>query len=134
MTKDRNGGAGLTGISVTVTPQTTNGSDVQCDLSGTSVTDDAIFLDVKEAYDITFNLVTGPGGTYVFDANKPFCNQAKHCPPALPGGSDHAPFSVTANNGNAITVHVDPVPSRAVAHYRLNFNGGYSCDPIIIHD
>jgi hypothetical protein len=135
MTKG-NGGNGddARGVTVTVTPQVTNGTDVECNFDGTPVTDDAIFLDLNQAYDITFNLADGPGGSYSFHPSKPFCNQAKHCPPELPGGSAHTPYSVTSNGGNTITIHVDRVPARAVAHYRLNFNGGCSCDPIIIHD
>jgi len=130
----RNGGDAARGVTVTVTPQVTNGTDVECDFAGTDVTDDAIFLDLDQAYDITFKLVGGPGGTYSFHSSKPFCNQAKHCPPELPGGSAHAPYSVTPNGNDEIIVHVDRVPARAVAHYRLNFDGGCSCDPIIIHN
>lgn len=134
MPDDKNESANLMSATITVTPQATNGLDVECDFSGSPVTDDAIFLALDQAYDITFNLTAGPGGAYTFDGNKPFCNQAKNCPPKLPGGSAHGPYSVASKSGNSITVHVDPVKARAVAHYRLNFNGGYSCDPIIIHD
>ena len=132
--RDDQDGMTITTLAITVTPQVTNGTDVECDFSGRAVTDDAIFLNLNESSDITFTMATGPGGSYSFDSGKPFCNQSKHCPPKLPAGSAHGPYSVRSNNGNSITVHVDPVPARAVSHYRLNFNGGCSCDPIIVHD
>jgi hypothetical protein len=123
----------LTNVTVTVTPQATNGTEVVCNFSGSAVTDDAIFLNKNEPYDLTFNLVNGPGGSYAFSTSTPFCNQSNHCP--APNAPIKSPYSLNQNpTANSISVHVDPVPSRAVTHYRLNFNGGYSCDPIIIHD
>lgn len=136
----KKGGAALTAFTVTVTPKVTTGFDVECDLSDAPVgllTDNALFLDLETPYDITFKLVSGPGGNYSFYQSKPFCNQAKRCPPQLPGGSAHAPCSVTddggSNGGASITVHIDRIQSRTVTNYRLNFDGGFSCDPIIIN-
>jgi hypothetical protein len=131
--RDDQDGTTLTTVTVTVTPQSTNGTDVVCNFSGGAVTDDAIFLDLNQPYDLTFNLANGPGGSYAFATNTPFCNQANRCPG--PNAPIKKPFSLSGSpSANSITVHVDPVPSRAVTHYRLNFNGGYSCDPIIVHD
>ena len=125
--------ATLTTVTVTVTPQSTNGSEVVCNFSGSAVTDDAIFLDLNEPYDLTFNLASGPGGSYTFATSTPFCNQPNHCPG--PNAPIKKPYSLNpGSTPNSITVHVDSVPSRAVTHYRLNFNGTYFCDPIIVHD
>ncbi len=126
--------AAVKSTNVTVTPVSMNGKSVECDISGPDVVDDAIFLGLDQGYDLTFQLVSGPGGSLTFDQNKPFCNQSGKCPPELPGGSAHHPYSVTANSATSITVHCSPVNSKAVAHYRLNFADGSSCDPIIIHD
>lgn len=120
--------------SVTVKPASVNGKTVECDITGPDVTDDAIFLGLNQGYDLTFQLVSGPGGSLAFHPNKPFCNQSGKCPPELPGGSAHPPYNVTAKSPTSITVHCSPVNSKAVAHYRLNFADGSSCDPIIIHD
>jgi|SRR6478609_7129341 len=132
--RDEQDGTTLTNVTVSVTPQSTNGTEVVCNFSGGAVTDDAIFLGLNEPYDLTFNLVNGPGGAYTFDTNNtPFCNQSNHCP--APNAPIKKPYSLNPTpTANSITVHVDPVPSRSVTHYRLNFSGGYSCDPIIVHD
>jgi len=124
----------VTSTTVTVTPQSVNGNEVDCSISGSDVSDDAIFLDHSHGYDITIKLKSGPGGSYNFHPTKPFCNQKGKCPPELPGGSAHNPFSVTPIDATSILVHCDPVPGKGVAHYRLNFDNGMSCDPIIIHD
>ncbi len=117
----------------TVTPIAVDGKDVECGIAGPNVIDEAIFLDLDQGYDLTFQLVSGLGSTYSFDPNKPFCNQSGRCPPAK-GGSAHSPYSVTSKSATSITVHCDPIHSKAVSHYRLNFANDFTCDPIIIHD
>jgi hypothetical protein len=131
----KHGGVALTAFNVDVKPMSTNGSDVNCDIINAPpgiMTDNAMFLQLNTPYDITFNLVAGPGGAYTFDPAKPFTNQAKRCPPPLPAGSVHAPCSLTGKSANSITVHVAPLPSRTVTNYRLNFTGNFSSDPIIV--
>jgi hypothetical protein len=117
-------------VSFTVTPVAVNGKDVECAIGGPNVIDEAIFLDLDQGYDLTFELVSD---TYSFDPKQPFCNQSGRCPPAK-GGSAHSPYSVTSKSATSITVHCDPVQSKAVSHYRLNFANDFTCDPIIIHD
>jgi hypothetical protein len=115
----------------TVTPMgPPDGKEVECAITGPNVIDEAIFLDLNQGYDLTFELAPG---TYTFDLNKPFCNQSGKCPPAK-GGSAHSPYSVTSRSATTITVHCDPVHAKAVSHYRLNFANDFTCDPIIIHD
>jgi hypothetical protein len=131
--RDNDKGANLMTMTVTVTPQATNGTEVDCNFSGTGVEDDTIWLDLNQGYDITFNLVNGPGGSYSFDTSTPFCNQSNRCPSA--NAPIKKPYSLKPNpTANSITVHVDEFKSRAITHYRLNFAGGFSCDPIIVHD
>ena len=140
MTK-KSGGAALTTFAVTVTPTAIvppGSKNVECDITGPATTGNVLFLLCNTAYDITFNLVPGPAGTFAFLAAAPFCNQPQHCPKPLPNCSAHTPCKVTnnggGNNGISITVHIDPLPSRAVTYYRLNFVGGFTCDPIIINN
>ena len=53
--RDDEKGASLMTLTVTVTPQVTNGTDVECNFSGTVVDGDTIWLDLNQGYDITFN-------------------------------------------------------------------------------
>jgi len=117
---------------IEVEPVSVNGKAVECKITGDDVADDAIFLGLNQGYDLTFKLVNA--GSLVFHQAKPFCNQKGKCPPELPGGSAHNPYSVTPISPTSIAVHCSPVNLRQVAHYRLNFDDGSSCDPIIIHD
>jgi hypothetical protein len=133
MFKGNNETAQLMSTSVNVQALGVKGNDVDCHITGSDVTDDAIFLELDKQYDIAITL--DPGSTGVkFHQTKPFCNQNSKCPPELPGGNATHPFSVTRNSDTSLTIHAAPVHSRAVAHYRLNFDGGESCDPIIIHE
>jgi hypothetical protein len=125
--------AELTNTTVNIEALGVNGDDVDCRITGADVTDDAIFLKKEKQYDIDVTLDPGTTGLK-FHQTKPFCNQNSKCPPALPGGNATHPFSVTRNSDTSITIHAVPIPSRAVAHYRLNFDGNKSCDPIIIHE
>jgi hypothetical protein len=119
-------------INITVTPVNVNGNDVDCDFAGPNVIGNAPFLPNAGTFDITFQLIPALG-VNAFAAQRPFCNQPNRCP-RPPGGNAVPPFSVAANTGNTITVHLDPVGRRGVSHFRLNFNGAFNCDPIIIHD
>ena len=133
--KKKKAGAALATFTVTVAPGNivpAGSNNVECDFNGPTVTDNALFLSLNTAYDITFNLEDGT--EYTFDPAKPFCNKKMRCPPELPKGSVQKPFTITTKDSDSIKVHVDPVPSRKVTHFRLNFNDGYSCDPIIINN
>jgi hypothetical protein len=121
-----------TPINVTVTPVNVTGTDVDCDFAGHQVIGNGLFLPHGGTFDITFQLVPRLGVS-AFAAARPFCNQPNRCP-RPPGGNAHPPFRLTANTGNTVTVHLDPVGHRGVSHFRLNFNNSLNCDPIIIHD
>lgn len=120
-------------INVMVTPVGVTGKDVDCDFGGAAeVVGNALFLDKSDNYNITFQLVPAHG-VNAFAAQKPFCNQPKRCPKPV-GGNAVAPFNLTSNTGNTITLHVDPIPNKEVSYFRLNFNNALTSDPIIIHD
>ena len=129
--------ATLKATTVTVRPTGTTAPDVECDISGPDVTDDAVFLNNVDTYDITF-LLRGGGGANPsqFDPANPFANRNAKCP----GGkaTPQPPCVVTvppaAPAYDSFTVQVSPTGNRGVSHYRLNFPGGLSCDPIIIHE
>lgn len=121
-----------TQINVTVTPGNPNGNAVPCQLHVAPpqyLVDGAIWLDPAQDYNIMFNIVAGNPRTWDV-AGQPFCNMKGQCPAAA-GGTQNG-FNVTAKGPNAITVYVPAQGSRAVQHYRMNFDNGYSCDPIIV--
>lgn len=122
--------------SVTVTAnQVLNGTDVECDFSGPGIHDNAIFVDDAASTTLAFTLVDNTGQNLQFDTSNPFNNQSGHCPknagnPKKPCGLENPP----APTGSSFTMKIDPTNGRAVSYYRLNFQGGLSCDPIIVHD
>lgn len=129
---------GLVSFPVTVTPTAivpAGSKNVQCDL-GPPAIGNYLVLDCGIAYDITFELCTGPNVPQVqrFDEKKPFVNQPNKCPPALPGGTIQKPCALSCNTGASITIHVDALGHKGLTYYRLNFNDDYSWDPIIIHE
>ena len=120
-----------TPIAVTVTPIAQHGNNVDWNIAGPPayVTDNAIFLPAGVGeFDITFTLPTATALTW---RASPFANGAGRCP--VPGGGPSGQFSVTNVTAKTMTVHSTDPGRRGVAHYRLNFNGGATCDPIIIN-
>jgi len=136
-TKGGKDGAMPTQITVTVTPGNPNSNnEVACRLHVAPpryLVDDAIWLDPGQDYDIRFNL-TAANGVNDWHA-APFGNQAgTACPDASAG--PNGPFGRGPAGGGGgvppfMTVNVRN-GSRSVNSYRLNFNDGYFCDPIII--
>lgn len=139
MSKKKN--VNLTSLTVTVTPiklVPSGSKNVQCNL-GPPATGNVLFLTSNTEYNITFNFVPGNVPEVIcFGQTKPFCNQQNNCPPRLPGGTVQIPCTVTdngsGNGGASITIHVDARPNKEVTYYRLNFNDGYTWDPIIINN
>ena len=74
MFKGNNETTDLTRTTVTVKALGVNGDDVDCQITGNDVTDDAIFLEKNKQYDI--DVTFDPGSTGLkFHPTKPFCNQ-----------------------------------------------------------
>lgn len=122
-------------MTITVAPGSACGSDneIECDISGSGVHDDAIFLPKDGDYEITFNLDRAAQVDWDQD---PFCAQLKKCP--RPGTGSHGLMKVKQGSVTAKSFVVEakagPTPARRVFHYRLNFSDGSTCDPIIIRD
>ena len=123
-----------TNIIVTVTPGNPNpNKDVPCNLHVAPpqyLVDDAIWLDPTQDYNITFNLPGGGQRTWDTTGGSPFCNQKGQCP-SMTAGTQNG-FSVTGKGPYAMTVYVPSQGGRGVQHYRMNFDNGYTCDPIIV--
>lgn len=123
-----------TPINVMVRPIGVTGNEVDCELDGPAeyMVDNALCLPNTGDYEITFQL-NPAHGVSAFAAQRPFCNQRNRCPPPA-GGNAVPPYQLINNNAAAktITVHLEPV-RRGVSHFRLKFNDGLSCDPIIIN-
>ena len=131
--KAKQEGPMTTNITVTVTPGTPNpNKEVPCQLHVAPpqyLIDDAIWLDPTQDYSLTFNLPGGGPRTWDV-AGQPFCNMKGQCPGQ--NGTTQNGFNVTNKGPNAITVYVPAQGGKAVQHYRMNFDNGYSCDPIIV--
>lgn len=119
-----------TKVSVSVTPKSKQGNDVDCDISGANVVNNAIWLPAGDDYEVTFTLapdaVIGVNGW----AASPFANQKGKCPKAAGLNPPCSGFKFDPA-GNPV-INVDGRSGRSVIHYRLDFNGNGSCDPIII--
>lgn len=120
-------------IHVTVTPNPPNGNDFPISAAGTAPyvqQNGDIELALDEAYDITFELAPAHGVTN-WRSNSPFGNDTGSCPG--PGQGPSGPFSLNAGgNATSITIHVDAQSDACEFQYRLNYNGSYFSDPIIV--
>lgn len=117
-------------VSVKPTGVAVNGNEVECDLKGAEVTDDAIFLPQSGDYDINFKL--DAAGAASWDTNDPFCAKNGKCPP--PKAAAHGQVTLKSVSAKTLTVTAKAPGQRNVVHYRLNFADGTTCDPIIIRD
>jgi hypothetical protein len=133
MSRDKEEESAVRATVVTVRPVDVSGMTVECDISGNDVTDDAIFLARNQTYDITLRL-TPALGVSRFHATKPFCNRNSKCPPELPRGNTSSPFGAQRISDTELLISAQAVNGKAVTHYRLNFDGDLTCDPVIIHE
>jgi hypothetical protein len=117
-------------INVSVTPTGKNGDEVECDITGREVIDDAIFLPKANTYVINFDL--DPAAAENWNLQNPFCANNGKCP-AL-NAAPHGHFTVQRVSNKQLTVEARPPAGKSVFHYRLNFSDGGTCDPIIIRD
>lgn len=119
-------------IEINVKPNGPTGQpgEVDCDISGTNVIDHAIILPKNGTFEIRFNL-DGPATASWHDTN-PFCAQVGKCPRL--NSASHGNMTVTSNSSRQFTVQARAMGRRTIFHYRLNFAGGGTCDPIIIRD
>lgn len=120
----------LSSINVSVTPTGQTGSEVECDIAGSEVVDDALFLGKDKTCDITFTLDAGAAETW--DQRNPFCARNGKCPSV--NAPAHGLFTVKNVSPKSLTVEAKAPNRRSVVHYRLNFAGGGTCDPVIIRD
>lgn len=117
-------------IEISVQPQL-QGNDVECDITGQDVVDDAIRLPKEGTFEIGFNL--DPTGAWSWNESDPFCARPAKCPPV--GSPQHGLLSVTGTpTAKRFTVEARPTGSARIFHYRLNFANGKTCDPIVIRD
>jgi hypothetical protein len=130
--------AGPIPITVNVTPVERDGNVVMCDITevpptGGYVIGGVIFLPdgPGDSFQINFDLQPG-NGVVGWDTQNPFWSRNGGCP----RGKGNSPqLNPGAPVGNRLTVNAArlPGPGKNVEHYRLNFNGGRYCDPIIIN-
>lgn len=125
-------------ITIDVTFVTGNGPNVVCDITGdpTYVTNNAIFLPLASDTDYILNFTFHPGTSGLSWNSSAFGADVGQCPhrPPPPPGTQQGQFIAGAPIGNVLQVIAAGQPCRSVAHYKLNFNAGNSCDPIIINN
>lgn len=120
-----------TATHVAVAPQLPNGKDVPVQFSGPCANGEQITLQADQDYDITFQL-TGAHGVNSWNPTNPFGNDSGgSCPGTTQGANP--PFSMSRGSGsNSFTVHMSAQSRGYSTHFRLNFNDGFTRDPIIV--
>lgn len=105
---------------------------LECDITGRDVIDDAICLPKERSYLIKFRL--DQESPWKFDTTNPFSARAGKCPPPDWPGEGKLKVTGTPTRDEFTVEAKDTGGSKKVYHYRLNFEGGRTYDPIIIRD
>jgi len=117
-------------VGVTVKPEKC-GNEVECDISGQHVLDDAIVLSMDRKF--TINFVLDDDSDWSWNVDDPFCARVGKCPRI--GDPQHGLLRVTGTpTAKSFTVEAQKTGAKRIFHYRLNFANGETCDPIIIRD
>ena len=117
-------------VGVTVKPQRCGG-EVECDISGQDVVDDAIILSMDRTFTINFNIAED--SEWSWNVDDPFCARIGKCPPV--GSPQHGLMRVKGTpTAKSFSVEARETGAKRIFHYRLNFANGETCDPIIIRD
>lgn len=128
--------AETTRVVVDITPMLRNGGTVYCEVdpapgSGRYVKGGVIKLPRGATYDVEFRIQPGEVEGLQFDPEAPFWSAANACPGAA--GNDGQFTDPTYVDPTTASVRATPVGGKNAVHYRLNFNDGSNCDPIIIN-
>lgn len=115
-------------VEINVTPRDACGHDVECDIAGHDVIDDAIILAKERTFQINFNLQ----GPKQWDKANPFNARSGKCP--RQDAPAHGQYDVVACTDKKLTIEARAPGRKSIVHYRLNFADGTTCDPIIIRD
>jgi len=124
-------------VDVDVTPVVPQGSSVLCEIDpshgtpGRFVKGGFIKLPAGGQYEVIFHLQEGDVPGLEFDTSDPFCSDSNTCPALGAHDGQYSNPRVTAPT--TLSVDATPAHPRNVVHYRLNFDGGAYCDPIIIN-
>ena len=125
-------------IEIKVTFVTGKGPNVVCTITGdpTYVTSNAIFLPLADDTDYILNFTFDPGTSGLSWDSNAFGADVGQCPHHAPPppGTKQGQFIAGAPIDSLLQVIASGQSRRSVAHYKLNFNGGNSCDPIIINN
>ena len=120
-------------VKVTVEPYVNDEGRLECNITGDggTVIDDAICLRRDREYQIDFKL--HDNSKYYWDVEDPFCAKVGKCPPR--GAPQHGVVKLVGTpTRSQFTVEAKQTTSKQIFHYRLNFEGGRTYDPIIIRD
>lgn len=119
-------------INLKVTPGAKIGqNELECDITGHKdyVVDDAVMLPHDKDFKLVFEL--DQNAQVKWDRNNPFGAKTGKCPPT--NAQAHSHIKKTSVNDRTLEVEARAPNKRSVVHYRLNFDDGSTCDPIIIH-
>lgn len=128
-------------VDINVTPvfQAAGGNgEVVCEIDGPSsahTKGGVIKLKSGQSYNLKFTLPSTTGVTFHASGDDAFWCNGSSCPTAKGtyGGGLNNP--TVSSDQLTLTVQADPpAGTKGMAFYRLNFAGGGSFDPVIIHD
>lgn len=128
-------------VDINVTPvfqSAGGGGEVVCEIDGPSsahTKGGIIKLKAGQFYHLKFALLAGSGVTFHANGDDAFWCDGRACPTSkgTTGGGLKNP--AVSPDGLTLTVEADPpAGSKGATFYRLNFVGGGTFDPVIIHD
>lgn len=128
-------------VDIDVTPvfqSAGGGGEVVCEIDGPSsahTKGGVIKLKAGQSYHLNFALSATSGIKFQANGDDAFWCNGGSCPTAkgTTGGGLKNP--AVSPDGSTLTVEADPpAGSKGFTFYRLNFVGGGSFDPVIIHD
>ena len=136
ISKGRGSGRGRgnppTQITVMVNPGKPKGKEVDCGFNVTPpkyFKNGAIWLNVGQDYDIKFK-IAGANGVNDWGGTPFGVQPGTACPAATQGPTP--PFGQGPGGGPGDMTMEVRSPAQSLNSYRLNFNDGYFCDPIIV--
>jgi hypothetical protein len=127
-------------VDIDVTPvfqSTAGGGEVVCEIDGLSshTKGGVIKLKSGQSYELNFTLPSAAGITFEADGEDAFWCNGSSCPTAKGTNGGGLANPTVSPDQLTLTVKADPpAGTKGYAFYRLNFTGGGSFDPVIIHD
>jgi hypothetical protein len=127
-------------VQVDVTPvyqAAGSNGEVVCEIDGPSsahTKGGVIKLKSGQSYNLKFTLPSTAGVTFHATGDDAFWCSSSTCPTAKGTNGAGLKNPSVSSDQLTLTVEADPPTGKGLVFYRLNFAGGGSFDPVIIHD